>query len=77
MQPEEVFGVVVRTLGLIMTVYGCWCAVYGFGALTFKEGSGTPPKYPVKDYLGTAVMFTFAGVLMLRGASVLVDFAYK
>jgi len=77
MQPEEAFGIVVRTLGLIMTVYGCWCGMYGVGALAFKEGNGTPPKHPAKDYLSTAVMFTFAGVMMLRGASVIVDFAYK
>jgi len=63
MKPSELYGVVVRTIGLLMVLSGAWMALVG----TLTVG------------LGALIFGTLAlsvGLWLLRGAESFVRFAY-
>src|SRR5262245_897462 len=67
MTPREVFGIVVRTVGLVAVVWGLWGAA---GAL-FPEANSKP-----SDYLVGYVPIGFIGFVLLVGADSVVSLAY-
>jgi hypothetical protein len=72
MKPQDVFGVVVRTFGLIALVasaFYCNSAVAGW--LDSAESNTSPRQYAV-----TAILLFCAGLYLIRGAPRLVRFAY-
>ena len=74
MEAADTFGVVVRTLGLLILLYGSWCAVYGLNALLGLANTKTPNEW--KDYLPTGAVLALIGFALLAGAKAVVEFAY-
>jgi hypothetical protein len=66
------FGVVVRTIGLLSIMYGLWWALYGFlaafGAVRIED--------PLSDYAIAGAISFIAGAFLMRGASLIVSIAY-
>ncbi|RIK79342.1 MAG: hypothetical protein DCC67_10660 [Planctomycetota bacterium] len=70
MKPSDVFGVVVRTIGVLCLLYGAWCAaVWLQFALGFSEMLPSAVRLQ-------AVFLLAAGLGALRGADHVVGFAY-
>lgn len=67
MSPRDVFGIVVRTIGLLSTVYGLW----GLPGMFFPEEGFQPA-----DYLVGNGPLAFMGVIMFFGADSVVSLAY-
>jgi hypothetical protein len=73
MKPKDVFGIVVRTIGVILVLFSF---VYFYGALAAsfspRLGQGAPPIY----HIGFGVILLMVGAYCLRGAPKIVDLAY-
>jgi hypothetical protein len=73
MKPSQVFGIIVRTFGLLLTVYSMWYLAYGIATtLGLPEDA---PGYEESYYLSGLVCF-FLGLYCLRGAPLIVRFSY-
>lgn len=70
MKPEEVFGIVVRTIGLLMLIPASLSAAYGLLGLLM----GGPAQTIVT--LLFSVPTALVGLWMVRGANSLIEFAY-
>ena len=70
MKPEEVFGIIVRTIGLLMLIPASLSAAYGLLGLLM----GGPAQTIVT--LVFSVPAVLVGLWMVRGAESLVEFAY-
>ena len=73
MEAKELFGVVVRTLGLVIVLYGSWNVVFGFGRLARAIASS---RNPTRLYFFTGVFFIVVGVLLISGADSIVAASY-
>jgi hypothetical protein len=73
MEPKELFGVIVRTFGLSMTIYGLWYLVYGIA----QAASLSEPTYPTGDFVISGAACTLMGAFLLLAAGVVVRFAYR
>ena len=62
---REVFGVIVRTVGFLLTLYGVYCAVYF--ALLKVVSVPSPPSYPHGWLIVFGVLYVVAGVVLLKG----------
>ncbi len=71
MRPADVFGVVVRSVGLVLLVVSV--PPLCFGVLGLVLG-GPGQTFGVMIFSAPGV---FAGLWMLRGAQLMVDFAYS
>jgi len=71
MKPEELFGVVVRTIGLLIAIPS---SIAVFTGILFLF-TGAPPIYFGPQLLIGTPMFIF-GAVLLRGASPLIKYAY-
>lgn len=75
MKPNELFGVIVRTIGLLAVIQGaCWYLVYGF-----LLGAGTIPETEPDEatmYIASGMPLLIAGCVLLRGADWFVQFSY-
>jgi hypothetical protein len=69
MKPSDVFGIVVRTAGLVITLMGLWRIGYAVLALV---GGGPGSAH----LLITGVPELLVGLWLLRGAKPLVQFAF-
>jgi len=73
MKPRDCFGVVVRTVGLLLMLFSLF---YFYGAVAASVspalGRGGTPVY----YIGIGVVMMFVGLYLLRGAPHLLRFAY-
>lgn len=75
MKPSEAFGVVVRTLGLLFALAGI---AYGVTVAILLLGSeATHGGYGVLAYVLCFIMFCGIGLYFLRGAPLIVRFAYR
>ncbi len=67
------FGVVVRTVGFIILLYGAWYFVHG----CLLTRVPVDQRQVIADYtFGTATAYLIAGVLLMRFADFIVRFAY-
>jgi len=70
MKPSDVFGVVVRTVGLVVTLMGLWRIGYAILDLVGGGPGGAA------GLLITGVPELLVGLWLLRGAKPLVQFAF-
>ena len=73
MTPKDLFGVIVRTVGLLVALYGIWGFLYGLwdylAALTQAEQSE-------ESYLLMGLVFMAVGAALMIGAPVVERIAY-
>jgi hypothetical protein len=74
MQPADVFGIVVRSIGLIIVLYGLWYGLFGIGQMA---GVVTKSENPTGTYILTGIIFVFVGGAVIIGANSIVNAAYK
>ena len=74
MKPSDLFGVVVRTLGLLLAVYGVWFLVYGV-AQSLRVIAEVPEAETEAYFLSGLSAVAIGGVLM-RCAHWFVQFSY-
>jgi hypothetical protein len=72
LKDRDLFGVIVRTFGLGMTIWGGYTATWLAHASVAKTSLGT---HPPADYLIYAAFLLIVGVALLKGEWV-VRFAY-
>lgn len=73
MQPREAFGVFVRSLGVIVVAYALWNLGFAFSdAIGYTTDNGV--ETPV--YVTSVATFSLIGLALLRGADIIVKFAY-
>jgi hypothetical protein len=73
MQPEDIFGLIVRTTGLIVALYGAWNLVFAI-ALGIKA---TKSEYPTSAFAVTGIVAALVGVSLLKSAAALVAATYR
>jgi hypothetical protein len=74
MKPSDLFGVIVRTIGLFSVFYGAWYLIY---ALLYQADI-LSTDYPdeIKAYFASGIAFLIGGVFMMRCAEWFVSFCY-
>ena len=73
MTPKEIFGIIVRTLGLFFFIYALYNLLYG---IAFCAGIlDRNPDYKIA-YFVTGTFFFVIGLYLLRGAPLLIRFSY-
>ena len=76
MKARDLFGIIVRVLGLLSIGYGLQC-VLSWVFMTLKHDSPTQVRWwGAIDYLIIGLVYTPLGLFLLRGASRVVNFAY-
>jgi hypothetical protein len=75
MQGQELFGVVIRTLGLLGIIRG----VYSLGYVIIRTSimSSKEWKYPKVDWITAGIIFTAGGTFLLLAADSLVKAVYR
>ncbi len=73
MSPAKVFGIVIRSFGLMILFYSIWFLLTGFA--TIAGMPGTKSVYIV-GYFFSGLIFLFISLYLLRGAKQLVAFCY-
>jgi hypothetical protein len=73
MAAPDVFGVIVRTVGLLLTIYALWHLVYGLGILGFKEEEHRIER---GNYLRFGVVAGSMGLFLMFGAVWITSWAY-
>ena len=62
-RPRDVFGIIVRTTGFLIALYGSYLILWGLASL--------PPTSPIhadsRDYFISGFYMTFGGAALLRG----------
>ena len=72
MEAKDLFGVVVRTLGLLIITSGLWYLAYAV-----SQAAGVSEEtYPTRDYVVSGTLFTVLGVIQLLAAPVVVRVSY-
>lgn len=74
MKPRQIFGIVVRTFGLCLTIYAAWYVLF---AMAILAGIQNAYRDEVPGYLLTGIPAAIAGLYLLRGAPLLLDFSYS
>jgi hypothetical protein len=69
---RELFGVVVRTLGLLMVLWGLYTLIY---LINVRAVNAPSAGYPTGSFLITSTFWLVGGIVLLRGEW-LVRFAY-
>jgi hypothetical protein len=72
MRPPEVFGLVVRVLGLTMTMYSLWSLVTNIAISMSVPGVDGITVW----FVVTAIVGVVVGIYFLRGAPRLLRFSY-
>jgi len=74
MKPSDCFGVVVRTIGLLVCIYGAWCLI----ALLINISYPSSRMNDVHGlYLGIGLFAFFGGMYMMGRAHRIVRYAYR
>jgi hypothetical protein len=73
MKPQDCFGVVIRSLG-VLTLVGC--TLYVYSTIIALLTPPTPDRSPPYHYLIAAIVLLIFGLYLLRGAPHLMRFAY-
>jgi len=74
MKPSDIFGIIVRTTGLVSAFNGVWYLAYGV-----SQGADVltgAPSEETKAYFISGVLFLVGGCLLMRGADWFVRFSY-
>ena len=73
MKPRDLFGVVIRSIGVLVLVGGVF---YLYSAVVATLEPGKPYASSPLSYIGASVISLLVSVYFLRGAPHLVRFAY-
>ena len=73
MQPADVFGVVVRTIGLLIFLNGIW---NGLHAASLGVGMSKSER-PTSAFVIAAIFFLLAGGVLLTAANSIVGAVYR
>ncbi len=73
MKPKEIFGLILRIVGLFGLLWG---AFYLLSCLYLLMGAPEQQGFGTPQYLITGVIYVLVGLYFLRGAPHLVRFAY-
>jgi pilus assembly protein TadC len=68
MKSHDLFGVILRTIGVMSLVYGLWM---GTGVIAPEEG------YGAEEYAASAIVLVTLGLLFLFGADIIVFLSYR
>jgi len=74
MKPRDVFGIVVRTAGIVLIIYGLWYLLFGLLQLIGCEQEQKPGEM-LGNFLFGGILFLVAAYF-LRGAPLLLCFSY-
>ena len=74
MKPSDVFGIIVRTVGLFAMINGAWYLVFALSQQT-DVLTGRPAE-ETKAYFVSGVPFLIGGCLLMRAADWFVSFSY-
>ena len=74
MKPRDLFGVVIRCIGVLMAIGS---VLYLYSALVVLLTPDTPNASSPLIYIGMCVLLLILSVYFLRGAPRLVRFAYR
>jgi hypothetical protein len=80
MKPSDIFGVVVRTFGFVIIIWGCWNALAGLViALEPTAQTHRPPEdqYSALSYLGTGIPAIVFGAVCFFCADWIVRLTYR
>jgi uncharacterized YccA/Bax inhibitor family protein len=72
MSANDVFGVIVRTVGLLMLVYGGWVLAFYLSGIKTREGIKRHP-----GHLVSGSFFVVAALILLYDADALVHSVYR
>ena len=72
MRPREIFGIAVRIVGLIVTLYGAQALLEGILVAT---GLTQSSEYPASYWATRGAIETVVGLVLLRGAPGVVQIA--
>lgn len=72
MNEKELFGVIIRTVGLLVALRGLWLDVWAVVAWRTPR-----PRYPWQSYAVSGVAMTLAGYLMLSWADGIARLFYR
>jgi hypothetical protein len=70
---KELFGVIVRTVGLTVAGYGAYSIVFGVAALI----TGHVTSRPAGTFVGWGIFYVAIGLPILRFAGCIVRFGYR
>src|ERR1039458_7249157 len=73
MKAKEIFGLILRVVGLFGLLYGCF---YLLSCLYFLTGVPAREGFGARQYFVAGVIYVLAGLYFLRGAPHLLRFAY-
>ena len=73
MKPKDIFGIIVRVIGLVLLIYAIWFLIYGFA--TIMGYSEVNVGYKV-SYFISGTTFLLLSLYLLRGAPLLVKYSY-
>ena len=74
MKGQDLFGLILRVLGLLLLIYGLWYLWYAAG-----QAFGGYPRDrddEAKIYLASGLIALFLGLIVIRGARAIVRFSY-
>ena len=72
MKARDLFGVFVRTIGLIISIYSLWYLVFGIAELFGLYGANARPV----ANLITGVLGLILGIVLVRDGREIVSFGY-
>ncbi len=73
MKACDIFGIILRTLAVIILLYGLWCLMFAITtAWVLRENSPSE----MTTYLTSGIPLPIIGLLLLRYARQIVRFAY-
>ncbi|HWW01345.1 MAG TPA: hypothetical protein VNZ64_16735 [Candidatus Acidoferrum sp.] len=75
MKPWDIFGVVVRLLGVGLFLFAAWYLLYGVEDALGLSSQNTPRE--MRFYFGFGIPVALAGLALIRGASLVVRFSYR
>jgi hypothetical protein len=72
MSPSDVFGLIVRSVGLLIVIYGGWVLTFFISGITGRSGARRHP-----GWLVSGCFFVVAGLILLFEADALVRSVYR
>lgn len=73
MKAKEIFGLILRVVGLVSLMYGGW---YLLSSLYFLTWPPEPQDSVMRQYFVTGVIYVIVALYLLRGAPHILRFAY-
>ncbi len=74
MKARDIFGIIVRTFGLSMTLYAAWYLIYGLATIAGlpEDAEGEMAAYFISGFFCLIV-----GLYLLKGAPLIMRFCYS